>query len=150
MLKTKIIWTLLLLPIVASAEFFVWYDEVGIKHVSTHPRECIDRSNRVIKHECRLGQEFDTNDDPSITDIYRRKIIKSGAIDVDSNNVMVNYFSDILLEDCNEHDNKYQQVKGDGPIAGMFTLALGLRAQNEKYACLKRNRQAVTQYLERQ
>jgi hypothetical protein len=39
----------------ASAEFYVWYDELGVKRVSTHPAECIGKNagnDSYIKHNC--------------------------------------------------------------------------------------------------
>ena len=40
------------------ADFYIWHDANGIKHISTHSKNCIDKNSKTIKTSCVIDENF--------------------------------------------------------------------------------------------
>jgi hypothetical protein len=104
------------------AEMYVWRDERGVKHVSTHPRHCINQESNILELSCspiirKISPAVSNQTKPDeshklleLTDAEKCREIKSRLDDVNKKVVDAQLISDDITEELVIEQNRYASL----------------------------------------
>lgn len=109
---------LLCLSLDTQAEMYIWYDEYGVKHVSTVPRDCVkknDRGSSYLDYNCNPSQSVESRQRQLITEAVEEMqsesiIIRGGVLSVAADGLLL---TDVSRTKEGGKDQRFYSIEGN-------------------------------------